>query len=508
MLAATVDDVTALNLAAHQQLVHTGAVDPDSTGVRLRDGLTANPGDTVVTRANSTALRVLGGDRGGDPVTNGDLWRVRQVHPDGSLTLSGTTHRGTLIVDADYTREHVELGYAATVHRAQGMTVDRAHLLADTTLTRAGVYVGLTRGRESNHLYLVTDDEPCSGTADTVEAHHHPGGLTEDTTVDPREVFARILTRGDDNLAATEVLAGELDHADDTTRLRAQHADVISTLATDRASYLLDRAMPAAQHTEITASQHYRDLLATLVAAQAHGLDATALVTAITDPRSPDPHVVVDPLTGARDPAAVLRHRADRWIATHTPDRDAVVTGDTRPGGFRAVRDLPTSETIEPTPVRHPGMDTDLADHADRLAVRIHRLEAGAADAATVGDRGLVEQLRADPMRQQSDVDLDRRLVIARDQRFTLAAVGVDNDTTRRLSALIAVGEQERTRRAALTPEQAQAEAKARQELTPPAPPQLVRGQVNVDAAVDQAEATRRHVHREQRVDRGYSQEL
>lgn len=111
----------------------------------------------------------------GEPVRNGDLWRVRQVHPDGSLTLSGTTHRGTLIVDADYTRTHRELGYAATVHRAQSMTVDRAHLLADTTLTRAGVYVGLTRGREANH---------------------HPGGLTEDTTVDPREVFARILARG------------------------------------------------------------------------------------------------------------------------------------------------------------------------------------------------------------------------------------------------------------------------------------------------------------------------
>jgi len=407
-------------------------------------------------------------------VTNGDLWRVRHVHPDGSLTLSGTTHRGTLIVPADYTRTHVELGYAATVHRAQGMTVDRAHLLAGDTLTRAGVYVGLTRGRESNHLYVITEDEPGASTADTVEAHHH-GGLTEDTPRDPREVFARIVARGDDNLAATEVLAGELDHADDTTRLRAMHADLVTTLATDRAGYLLDRAMPAAQHTEITASGHYRDLVATLVAAQAHGLKTTALVTAITDPRTTDPRttdpgtadpdLVVDPLTGARDPAAVLRSRADRWIADHTPDRDAVSVGDTRPGGFRALRDLPTPEATVLTPARHPGMDTDLADHADRLARRIHRLQDAAVQLEGAEHAATLAEVRDDPMRCQHSSDLDRRLVGLRSQYGDLALVGMDNDETRRLRRLIALGEQERTRRTALTPQQHGAESRVRREL-------------------------------------------
>jgi len=497
MLAGTVADVTALNLAAHQGLVASGVIDPTGPRAALRDGLDAHAGDTVVTRQNSSSLRVQGGNRGGDPVTNGDLWRVRQVHRDGSLTLSGVAHRGTLVVPADYTRHHVELGYAATVHRAQGMTVDRAHLLTDDSLTRAGAYVGLTRGRHANHLYLTTEDTPGADT----EAHHHPGGLVEDTApTDPREVFARIVARADDNLAATEVLATELDHADDTTRLRAIHTDVVTTLAGDRVGYLLDRSLPAAQHTEITASERYRDLVATIAAADAHGLDTTALVTAITDPRTTDPDLVVDPLTGARDPAAVLRSRADRWIAAHTTDRESVSTGDTRPGGFRALLDLPARHQVRTTPARHSGMDTDLADHADRLAGRIHQLEAAGSGGADHAE--LVAELRADPMRQQSDPDLDRRLVIAREQRFTLTAVGVDNDTTRRLAGLIALGEAERARRATLTPEQARDEAETRRQLDPPASPQVPRGQVTV--GVDEAEATRQRVERDQHLDRDY----
>lgn len=39
------------------------------------------------------------------------------------------------------------LGYALTVHEAQGVTVDRAVLIADETTTAEAVYVGLTHGR-------------------------------------------------------------------------------------------------------------------------------------------------------------------------------------------------------------------------------------------------------------------------------------------------------------------------------------------------------------------------
>ena len=62
-----------------------------------------------------------------------------------------------MTLPADYVRQHVELAYATTVHRAQGMTTDTAHVLADAAATREAFYVAMTRGRRSNQAYLVLD---------------------------------------------------------------------------------------------------------------------------------------------------------------------------------------------------------------------------------------------------------------------------------------------------------------------------------------------------------------
>jgi len=434
MLAATVEDVTALNNAAHAARVDAGHVDTGVPGVRLRDGLAAYPGDIVVTRRNTPGLRVSGGHHDGATVSNGDLWTVTAVHPGGALTVRGGTHRGTLTLPAGYVGEHVELGYATTVHRAQGMTVDTAHTLMAPSLTRSAAYVGLTRGRDTNHLYLVTDTTPDA----------HPDHQPEEST-DPAAVFAAIVARGDDNLAATATLAAELDHTDDTDRLRAVHADLVDALAAARADYLLDRAMPAAHHATTTGSPHYRDLLATITAADRHDLDTRQLVTDITTtPLNPAPITattqrgaelvddvdqVEDSLAGARDPAAVLRSRADAWIAAHTPERAAVAAAGQRRGGFRALRDLPHRSGLPTTPGRHPGSDTDRADYATTLAARITRLETAAAtgslpqvggvirDRDVAPGRGEVaEQLRTHPVRRRPDHDLDEEIRYLRER--------------------------------------------------------------------------------------------
>jgi conjugative relaxase-like TrwC/TraI family protein len=435
MMAATVEDVTALNNAAHTARADAGHVDTGGAGVRLRDGLAAYPGDTVVTRRNTPGLRVSGGHHDGATVSNGDLWTVTAVHTGGALTVRGTTHRGTLTLPADYVGEYVELGYATTVHRAQGMTVDTAHTLMAPSLTRSTAYVGLTRGRDTNHLYVVTDTTP--------EAH--PDHQPEESTT-PAAVFAAIVARGDDNLAATATLAAELDHTDDTTRLRAIHADLVDALAADRAGYLLDRALPATHLVGAQASPHYRDLVATITAADRHDLDTRQLVTdittaplntaptdAATTQLAPElvegPDQVEDTLVGARDPAAVLRSRADAWIAAHTPEQAAVAAGAVRPGGFRALRDLPHRRGLPMTPGRHPGSDTDRADYATTLAARITRLEAAAATGslpqvvgvvrdrdAAPGRAQVAEQLRTHPVRRRTDHDLNENIRYLREQ--------------------------------------------------------------------------------------------
>ena len=49
------------------------------------------------------------------------------------------------------------LGYATTVHGAQGETVDHAHVALGETTGAAAAYVAMTRGRHSNTAHLVAE---------------------------------------------------------------------------------------------------------------------------------------------------------------------------------------------------------------------------------------------------------------------------------------------------------------------------------------------------------------
>ena len=52
----------------------------------------------------------------------------------------------------------VDHGYAATIHKAQGVTVDRAHVLATPGLDRHAAYVALSRHRDAVDLHYGRDD--------------------------------------------------------------------------------------------------------------------------------------------------------------------------------------------------------------------------------------------------------------------------------------------------------------------------------------------------------------
>ncbi len=56
----------------------------------------------------------------------------------------------------DYDR--IDHGYAATIHKAQGMTVDRTHVLATSGMDAHGSYVALSRHRDSMDLHYGRDD--------------------------------------------------------------------------------------------------------------------------------------------------------------------------------------------------------------------------------------------------------------------------------------------------------------------------------------------------------------
>src|SRR3546814_4469041 len=52
----------------------------------------------------------------------------------------------------------VDHGYAATFHKAQGVTVDRGHVLATPGMDRHSAYVGLSRHRDGVQLHYGRDD--------------------------------------------------------------------------------------------------------------------------------------------------------------------------------------------------------------------------------------------------------------------------------------------------------------------------------------------------------------
>jgi hypothetical protein len=70
------------------------------------------------------------------------------------------------------------------VHAAEGRTVDTCHALAGEGLSRALLYVAITRGRDANHVYVITDPatadlRPGSRPGSTVPAPDHQPSFRE-----------------------------------------------------------------------------------------------------------------------------------------------------------------------------------------------------------------------------------------------------------------------------------------------------------------------------------------
>ena len=89
---------------------------------------------------------------------NGTRATVESATPTGHLHLR-LPDGGRRIATADYIANgHLGHGYALTVHKAQGITVDSAFLLANDATYKELAYTGLSRGRNENRLYSVVDE--------------------------------------------------------------------------------------------------------------------------------------------------------------------------------------------------------------------------------------------------------------------------------------------------------------------------------------------------------------
>jgi conjugative relaxase-like TrwC/TraI family protein len=228
LIAADNDTVSILNERAQADLVIQGVVDAEQT-VLLSDGLHAGRGDTIIVRHNDRTIW----DSNGDFIRNGTMFDVGRVAKrDGSLVAVRRDTGGTVTLHRDYVQSAVELGYATTAHRSQGLTVDTGHtVVTEGRLTRELLYVSMTRGRIGNHAY-VSQNDPLD---------HDP----LDPSVQPswREILGEVLAAEGAERAAHEVRDAELSRADSLERLTAEYDYLAQiTAAEDLAEFLQMRA--------------------------------------------------------------------------------------------------------------------------------------------------------------------------------------------------------------------------------------------------------------------------
>ena len=145
ILTHTNDEVRALNEAARGRMRAAGALG-NEVGVTVERGArNFADGDRIMFLQNERGLGVK----------NGTLGTIELVSAQ-SMTVQIDDGRSVRFDLKDYNR--IDHGYAATIHKAQGMTVDQVHVLATPGMDAHSSYVALSRHRHSVDLHYGRDD--------------------------------------------------------------------------------------------------------------------------------------------------------------------------------------------------------------------------------------------------------------------------------------------------------------------------------------------------------------
>lgn len=286
MTAEQTDTVNALNQQAQAWLAASGRLDTRHAR-RLRDHLVAHAGDLVVTRDNARHLLTRGTR---DFVKNGDVWVVTELLDDGDVLVRHTEHHGRVRLPAAYVDTSLDLGYAATVHRAQGITVETSHGLASARTSRESAYVQLSRGERTNRLYV--ECEAGIAVAETVQ---------------------KIAANSRASRSATETLRTLQDAATAPDLLALQFADVTRRAWEQVLRASVRRTVDGAAYVD---ADGWPILARTLKRAVTRGWDPVRLLNTVRANRS---------LADADDMAVVMAWRIDRYL-----DRAAAKTAHAR----------------------------------------------------------------------------------------------------------------------------------------------------------------------------------
>jgi len=194
VMASDHETVDALALRARAARVAAGEVSPDAIAAGRH---AVGVGDEVLSLRNDRRLR----SSTGAWLRNGQRWRIDDFGPDGSALLSSLEGHGVLRVPGTYVSEHLALGYATTIHKGQGLTVDEGIVAVEAPMSAEALYVGMTRGRAANRALVI-----CEG-------QDEARGRLVSTA--PVEVLGRVMRRVGAEASAHRVMRAGLSRYDD-----------------------------------------------------------------------------------------------------------------------------------------------------------------------------------------------------------------------------------------------------------------------------------------------------
>ncbi|KQN89884.1 conjugal transfer protein TraA [Sphingomonas sp. Leaf231] len=182
ILTHTNAEVRSLNEEARERLRISGDLGQDVDVQAERGERQFASGDRIMFLRNERAMGVK----------NGTLGTVEQVSAERmGVRLDDGRQVGFDL--KDYAA--VDHGYAATIHKSQGVTVDRTHVLATPGMDRHAAYVALSRHRDGVQLHYGRDDFVSDAKLAAVLSRDRAKDMAADYVAEPDEVVRAFADR-------------------------------------------------------------------------------------------------------------------------------------------------------------------------------------------------------------------------------------------------------------------------------------------------------------------------
>ena len=291
LLAGSNEEAAELARRVQAQLVKMGTV--VQPRAPLADGNQAGTGDLIRARLNTSI------DAGGQRLTNRDVLRIegwQRQDAEVVRKLPGGGWSGRFLVPGSYLASDAELQYAGNIHVAQGRTVDTSHVLVTDTLSRQSLYVGMTRGRQSNIAHVVTGETA-------------PEGKEPYEQATAEAVIHQVMERNSRELSATEQIRASQEWASGTGHVLNLWAAAMREALNPAIDEELRGVLTESEYGRY-AKEHQRPALLEAIRER---------VLAGKDVRSVIREITLSPLDGARSVSAVLHGRLGTTVRPDAP---------------------------------------------------------------------------------------------------------------------------------------------------------------------------------------------